>query len=371
MNYYGKHTSMSQWVKAAKLSWADDLIAEDATKRERLELLQGTFGLPVTPSFTFKYEQVVSPDKEYESFLQRVSPDQRYALRLNPTASGMEVVRNRNMPVVSLVDWASGLGIDLRMYEFTFEPHVVSEKAAILVVSEDAASGEAANGSILDLNSGTNPAVRSYVFKAGQRLEVESGCPADLSAFINRVLDSMKVPSQTDRARLSELLDVSFFNDMACGYYEAISDPNGLISFIDFNRVLETPLSLMVRVADQSRNTGQLALNGQCGCPGRASGRARLVLPGSSFSPEDIEPGDVLICRHTEPEHIQLINRASAVVTDLGGVLSHAAIVARELGKPCVVGTRTATTDIHNGDEVEVRASEGLVLVANAAATET
>jgi pyruvate, water dikinase len=69
----------------------------------------------------------------------------------------------------------------------------------------------------------------------------------------------------------------------------------------------------------------------------------------------------VLVCRMTTPDYLPLMQKAAAIVTDVGGILSHAAIVARELGKPCLTATGSGTTTLHDGQEVEVDGDAGLV----------
>lgn len=95
---------------------------------------------------------------------------------------------------------------------------------------------------------------------------------------------------------------------------------------------------------------------------GRYSGRARVVLDPSDFS--RIEVGDVLVARTTSPAYNVLLPLIGAVVTDLGGLLSHAALVAREFGIPAVVGTTDATARIADGATITVDAEQGLVLLA-------
>lgn len=70
---------------------------------------------------------------------------------------------------------------------------------------------------------------------------------------------------------------------------------------------------------------------------------------------------DILVSGSTRPEFLPLMWKATAFVTDAGGMLSHAAIVARELRKPCLLGTETATRVFKNGDRVEVDAEKGIV----------
>lgn len=81
-------------------------------------------------------------------------------------------------------------------------------------------------------------------------------------------------------------------------------------------------------------------------------------------SPRDIKKmkqGDILVTGMTSPDFIVALRRAAAVVTDGGGLTSHAAIVSRELGIPCIVGTKVATKVLKNGDRVEVDATKGIV----------
>lgn len=73
--------------------------------------------------------------------------------------------------------------------------------------------------------------------------------------------------------------------------------------------------------------------------------------------------GDVLVTTMTHPEFLLLMKKASAIVTDEGGITCHAAIVARELGKPCIIGTKFATQVLKDGDMVEVDADSGVVRV--------
>ncbi len=118
----------------------------------------------------------------------------------------------------------------------------------------------------------------------------------------------------------------------------------------------------------QSRAAGRTAsadvgavLTGIAGCPGTARGRAKIVLdPGD---PRDLGPGDVLVAPITDPSWTPLFLAAEAVVVDVGATMSHAVIVSRELGIPCVVSAVGATTTIPDGALVEVDGNAGTVTV--------
>lgn len=106
---------------------------------------------------------------------------------------------------------------------------------------------------------------------------------------------------------------------------------------------------------------GQI-LKGQTAYKGKAKGQVRIV-----WKPADpsiiFEKGDILVTGMTRPEFLPLMKKAGAFVTDAGGILSHAAIVAREIGKPCIIGTKIATKVLKDGDLVEVDANKGIVKI--------
>jgi pyruvate,water dikinase len=115
--------------------------------------------------------------------------------------------------------------------------------------------------------------------------------------------------------------------------------------------------------APQHVATGTV-LAGLAGCPGSARGRARVIL--SPFDGTDLQPGEVLVAPITDPSWTPLFVPAAGVVVDVGAPISHAVIVSRELGIPCVVSVIDATRKIPNGAMVEVDGTNGTVtLVEN------
>jgi len=101
-------------------------------------------------------------------------------------------------------------------------------------------------------------------------------------------------------------------------------------------------------------------LRGQTAYKGRAVGRARIVLNPKEYS-GIFNKGDILMTGMTRPEFLPFMKKAAGFVTDAGGILSHAAIVARELKKPCIIGTKIATKVFKDGDMVELDANRGIV----------
>ncbi|MFE6859212.1 PEP-utilizing enzyme [Nocardia sp. NPDC057668] len=105
------------------------------------------------------------------------------------------------------------------------------------------------------------------------------------------------------------------------------------------------------------------SLSGLGVSPGVVEGTVKLVLSID----DDIEPGDILVASVTDTGHTAMFGYAGAVVTDIGGAASHAAIVAREFGVPCVVDTKTASTALRDGQRVRVDGAAGTItLLADA-----
>lgn len=92
---------------------------------------------------------------------------------------------------------------------------------------------------------------------------------------------------------------------------------------------------------------------------GKATGRVTILFSSREIS--KMKDGDVLVTSMTSPDFIAAMRKSSAIVTDVGGLTSHAAVVSRELGKPCIVGTKIATQALKDGDMVEVDADNGVV----------
>jgi len=102
-------------------------------------------------------------------------------------------------------------------------------------------------------------------------------------------------------------------------------------------------------------------LIGQAASLGTAAGTVKICTTMESL--EKVKEGDILVASMTRPEFVPAMKKAAAIVTDEGGVLCHAAIISRELGIPCVIGTKLATKVLKDGDVVEVRASHGRVKI--------
>jgi pyruvate,water dikinase len=121
----------------------------------------------------------------------------------------------------------------------------------------------------------------------------------------------------------------------------------------------------MGAAASGERGRGRELVHGLGAAPGEASGSVRVISTLEQAS--ELRDGEVLVTHMTAPDWVPLMRRAAAIVTDSGGMTCHAAIVSRELGIPCVVGTGEATKVLRDGEVVTVDAGAGMVTEGDSA----
>lgn len=110
-----------------------------------------------------------------------------------------------------------------------------------------------------------------------------------------------------------------------------------------------------------SSNFMKLILSGVPASPGTAQGEVRVV---KGTEDENIfKKGEVLVTRLTDPSMLSMMAKSAAIVTNIGGMTSHPAIVSREFGIPCIVATQKATQVLKDGMLVEVNGSTGEILL--------
>ncbi|WP_101950298.1 phosphoenolpyruvate synthase [Mycobacterium sp. 3519A] len=120
------------------------------------------------------------------------------------------------------------------------------------------------------------------------------------------------------------------------------------------------PITTLRHLTAPSSEKHAVLARGLAAAPGIASGKVRVL--GNPDEGDRLMAGEILVAQMTNPDWLPTIRRAAALVTDTGGMTCHAAIVARELGVPCVVGTRSATRDLHDGTTVTVDGGHGRVV---------
>ncbi|NQU97950.1 hypothetical protein HQ533_00640 [Candidatus Woesearchaeota archaeon] len=114
-----------------------------------------------------------------------------------------------------------------------------------------------------------------------------------------------------------------------------------------------------IKREDEEEISESNEFKGAIACQGYAKGKVKIV--NTSNDIQKMEEGDILVSIATTPAIVSAMQKAAAIVTDEGGLTCHAAIVSRELGVPCIIGTKVATKVLKDGDSIVVDAKKGVV----------
>lgn len=137
------------------------------------------------------------------------------------------------------------------------------------------------------------------------------------------------------------------------------------ITFINdkYSILLGRELKKALSIFQPKKRIRATELEGTIAYPGYAKGLAKIMRTIKDAS--KVEKGDIIVAAETTPEYILAMRKAAAFITNQGGITSHAAIIAREMKKPCIIGTKIATKVLKDGDLVEVDADKGMVKILN------
>lgn len=355
-----KQTSMTEWFSAlGNVKGSDAFKNEDVTKVDRLIFLSETIHLPYRTPLMMRAQEIVDNTPEYQKFsLNNVN--QRVTLRVVPLEPKLEKLRQRGLFIgKDAENWLRAQKIDFSKYTVQIFP----DEAEIFwstsfVVSETGIFGDICEGWHSDLSAGegVNPIFQfSFDYKnwdiAGE------GEKQYALAEAKRAVECVLVPDGVLQEKVRQKLHAEFIHDYLVGYFETIVPPDGSVYFNDYNQTLGKFVKEQVvfGMSDQKESFHGIAVS-----KGRITGKV-VVVDDNNVHNVDFPLGSVLVCRNTNVDYLPYMKNASAIVTDIGSTLSHAAIVARELGCPCIVATKVATKKLQTGDTVEVDAEKGLV----------
>jgi len=208
-------------------------------------------------------------------------------------------------------------------------------------------------------------------YVVSRNLEVISEDIADKKTAIirdsNGVTKIVALTEEKSNQRVLKTHEIKELADYALkleDHYKAPQDIEFAIE--DSIYIVQTrPITSFKSDVAQKEISGKLITQGLGASPGVASGIVKVI--HSMEELEKVKKGDVLVTTMTNPDMVVSMQRAAAIITDEGGVTAHAAIVSREMGIPCVVGTQNATSLLADGMEVTVDGFHGKVYEGKAA----
>ena len=357
---YKTQISLTEWFQRMGLENSEAHRKEDNDKRERLAVLNEYFGLPFDRPTQFPASELSNSSPRFEEFL-KTRGEELCALRLIPIDPALPKLRTRGASITESMKWFALQDIDPDKYKADFVPHPGDNTwSTIFVVNQHGAFGDVLAGPHNELTQGfSSDGMEPMTFAwDGEHWSLSLNRPL-AEAHLREVMAMLRVSDPQVRERLVAEFGAKFFGEYLCGYFETATSTEFGIWFIDWNRILgeayanENPGERFFASAQndggRDRATAVILsegegspsgeLRGHIGSRGSVTGRAR-VIRAADVAGADIEPGEILVTDMTTPDFLPLMMKAGGVVTAWGGILSHAAIVCRELGKPCVTNVK-------------------------------
>jgi phosphohistidine swiveling domain-containing protein len=348
--------SLTEWLEDIKHKDVDAIRREDNDKRERLKVLNKVIGLPFDKPTQFEGTDLTDKNKSFQKYLKEHG-EELCALRLIPEEDSLPKLRMRGKSIKDAYEWFKEQNIDASKYRADFIPHPPDNLwATIFVVNKHGMQGEIIAGGHHQLTQGFHETAKPHVFRYDFKNWMIHPKNSKALEHLKVLADYLHVPLEEHQKVLQKELKSSFVNNYLEGYFESTHSSMGTW-FIDYSQSLGKMYENMIIKAPAIQKAAQIM--GLSGSAGKAKGKVKIVNPDKLD--EEFPDGSVLVCPVTTPMYVPLMQKAVAIVTDQGGILSHAAIVARELGKPCIVGTQNATKLLKNGQLVTVNADDGIV----------
>lgn len=357
-NLYLTQKSLTEWLEDINHKDAEALRKEDNEKRERLALLKEIADIPYDEQVKFTGRDVADNSPEHAIFLEEHG-DELCALRLIPLDHSLPKLRMRGWSVRDVQGWFREQNIDPDKYRAEYMPHSEEQEwATIFVVNDKGVFGEIIRGRHSQLTQGFYDSdERPYTFSfdfSDWRIE-----PQNNEALSNakRIIKYLRF-TEAEQKAAAEKLRGAFVHDYLKGYFETTESKQFGLWFVDYSPTMG---ELIGDISGPVSALATMAVKGQVGCVGTAQGVVKIVRTGDAA--DTFPKGAVLVSEMTTPDLVPLMQKAAAIITDNGGILSHAAIVARELKKPCIVGTGNATSVLKDNDMVLVDTTSGEVKV--------
>ncbi|MFZ2190069.1 MAG: PEP-utilizing enzyme, partial [Candidatus Magasanikiibacteriota bacterium] len=250
------------------------------------------------------------------------------------------------------------LNINPDDYKAEVVPHSDETKySATFIITEKGIIGEFVAGGHWQLTQGFFSSEPISFLYDWDKLTLSK--PDETTAdMIKTMLDFLHI-TKNKQDLLETNLNAKFTNtDYLQGYFEYIIWPGNKKMFVDYNRLIPD----MVGNIDFQLPEQHNKLTGICASPGIAKGKVKIVLDPTN---NIFENKSILVCRMTMIDYVPLMKKAGGIITEEGNILSHAAIVSREMKIPCIVGVKNVLADLKDGDEIELDATTGNITIKN------
>lgn len=347
--------SLTEWLEQAGFKQSKEFRQEDNSKRDRLEILFQTIGLSYDRPAKFSARELKDREEKFINFLKQ-DGDKLCALRLIPLTADLPKLRVRGKTLKENLEWFDQQSVDIDKYKVEVVPHSGKDQfSATFLINDQGIVGEIVRGLHWQLTQGLHenePTYFNFDFKNWNFSQEDT----EAIKWAKQAVAYLQIDQEKQDA-IKEQMSAEFTTqNYLKGYFEFVVWPDNKIYFIDYNRIIYTSLKEL-KIDNLSITS---SLSGICASPGKVSGVVKIVLDPKNSNLND---GDILICSMTMIDYVPLMKKAGGIITAQGNILSHAAIVARELKKPCLVGVKDILTKIKNGQNITLDASGGQIIL--------
>jgi len=353
LNKLGKNQiSLSEWLEKIGFPQTEEFRKEDNEKNETLPKLNQILGLPFDQCSQFEAEEISNFSENFSKFFAE-HKNELCAYRLIPLDKNLPKLRMRGHTVEETLKWFKEQIIDLKKYRVDIYHHANNYLwSTIFVVNKKGIFGEIIKGNPFMLTQGfyaeNQPITFSFDFTNWQLSEEN----LEALEHLKNIIKYLKIENLDKQIETKQKLNGNFFNNYLAGYFETTETAEFGLWFIDWNKILgEIYQDYTTSPVIKESNT---LLQGQIGHAGKVKGRIKII----NNPNETIKPDEIIVCQMTTPEYLPLMKTCAGIITELGGILSHAAIVARELKKPCVVGVKNVLEKLKDDDLIEIENNE-------------
>lgn len=357
--FYQTQISLTEWYEKLGHKNASALKVEDNTKRDRLALLSDIIDLPYDKPEKFFAISITKREENFTQYLRAHGQD-LCAFRLIPQNNALPKLRIRGHSVSKSLEWFDEQTIDPQDYLVEIVPHSDQPLyGTIFIVNSHGIFGEIIRGGHHQLTQGFYENVKPIRFAFDfHNWSLSDQNEDEILKHLKMVVSKIYIPDIDIQQSLSKAFHAAFSENYLHGYFETTSSVEYPLFYIDYNRILGDLYADFVisHIPQEKKNV----FAGQTAYPGEVYGTARIVHVDDILQTQ-IEEDTILVCEMTSPDYLPIMKKVKGIATQKGGLLSHAAIICREMKIPCIVGVENLLSHIQNLDTLFLNANDGTI----------
>ncbi|MFA4819149.1 MAG: PEP-utilizing enzyme [Patescibacteria group bacterium] len=372
MKFGNKYTSLINWLKQAGKTKAilSDSLADDNNKTKRLDLLNTILKLPTARAKYIEADKFNLHNPIIKNLIKELgSRTKKYSFRIAPQetiAGAFPVIKKYGLTFAQFEKYLKKLRLPKDKTTIRITDYRDTIKyAAIIIVSPDGIIGEVARGTLYHLTYAiplkSADKITAFYQTPGGHLTLVSPTP-ELNTLAATVINYLYLKNNSVKQKLRRQ-GFRIYGNYLAGYYEYVEGADGDGVFTDMNlKKITTNINVkaVIKCLKKQAGKGNPLLRGLPvnPAPKIVTGNIQLI---NDQTINKFRAGNILLCKRTTVTYLPAMKRAKAIITELGGLTSHPAIIARELKIPCLVGIPGVTKKLRDKTQVQINMAEGTI----------